>query len=315
MPNLNNCVPHITSSMPQDKQIPANTEASVYATIQSKTKISSQPHDSEGSSQDTHCSSTTAQTSDEVDFIIGSSMHIPVQNALQESKMFERTMSSCWEDIVMQPELKQNALPPFQSTAQMASLKSSSSFCCNRSAMPMDSPRSEMIKSNSLVRIGEASLHNRIAFKPKPTKPLPPLPFKPPSTCTIVHKSLMSLTSPKGYQSFARSTSMHLFSSGILATLADQEYISMATEYEVPMRSNCFRRCSKDPSCAKMVPRSYSFSTNQDDHHVAVPFPPILSKVLATNQTTEALKRGNDATQCSGLGDQVSSSEINSELH
>ena len=106
-PNLSvNSVPHNTSSPLQDIQTPAITEAPSYAIVQPKTKRSSQPLDSQGSPQDTQCSNTTAQTTEEVDFISGSS----AENTLLLPKTYETCVPSGQDEAGMQQKVVPNAV-------------------------------------------------------------------------------------------------------------------------------------------------------------------------------------------------------------
>eukprot|EP00731_Ephydatia_muelleri_P008917 Em0004g1255a len=163
IPNLSvNSVPHITSSPLQDSQTPAITEAPSYAIVQPKTKRSSQPLDSQGSLQDTQCSNTTAQTTEEVDFISGSS----AKNVLLLPKTYETCVPSGQGEAGMQQKVEPNTVCSNEITEKAPSLKGSSSFCCKESDMQtlsQDIPRAETIKNNSFSTIiKKTSCHLRI---------------------------------------------------------------------------------------------------------------------------------------------------------
>ena len=315
IPNLSiNSVPHITSS--------AITEAPSYAIVQPKTKRSSQPLDSQDSPQDTQCSNTTAQTTEEVDFISRSS----AENALLLPKTYETCVPSGQGEAGMQQKVEPNTVCSNEITEKAPSLNGSSSFCCKESDMQtlsQDIPRAETIKNNSfftIIKEDKLSSQNLVEFRSKKTKPLPPLPSQQPGACTTACMSSNSQTYPDISESCTRPASDHsmlpnshllsLPNTPVPCICIENDSLSMASAYEVPVRSHSFSRSATEPGSAQMVARSFSFSVNQP--HLKVLTSPFLvsKKVCTTNEGTEADGRGSDVTQCPSQIVQFSASAI-----
>lgn len=319
IPNLSvNSVPHITSSPLQDSQTPAITEAPSYAIVQPKTKRSSQPLDSQGSLQDTQCSNTTAQTTEEVDFISGSS----AKNVLLLPKTYETCVPSGQGEAGMQQKVEPNTVCSNEITEKAPSLKGSSSFCCKESDMQtlsQDIPRAETIKNNSfstIIKKDKLSSQNLVEFRSKKTKPLPPLPSQQPGACTTAcmssnsHISESCTRPASDHSMLPNSHLLSLPNTPVPCICIENDSDSMASAYEVPVRSHSFSRCATEPGSAQMVARSFSFSVNQP--HLKVLTSPLLvsQNVCTTNEGTEADGRGSDVTECPSQIVQFSASAI-----
>lgn len=298
-------VPHITSLPHNDNEIQTTTEPPNYSTVQPKAKRSSQPQDSESSPQDTQCSSTTAQTTDEADFVVRSS-----------ASLVPKSYDAC--EAGVHSTVVPSTVTSIQITLKRPSLKGSNSFCCVESAamntmsaatntLSMDIPMAERIKSNSFSKITDAdklSFQNLIAHK---NKPLPPLPSQPPGAFATASISSTPPTNPESWESPISNIPSGLISSMPTTPIIciENDSLSLVSAYEVPVRSNSLNTDTKEPDSAQQVGRSFSFSVNQEPSHKMSSSP-----VLVLPNANERTGAGHNEMQCPNKIVQFSASTI-----